>query len=62
MPRPSRPKAVALTRIPITRVTTLSPIGPSRRAIGPAERYVNHIVRAVPPQTAVMIARSTSVE
>jgi hypothetical protein len=44
MPLPSRPNAVALTRIPITRVTTLRPIGPRRRAMGPAgtERQPHH--------------------
>ena len=59
MPRPSRPNAVAVTRIPITRVTMFMPIGPRRRAIGPdgTERDP-HDQRRSPTQMPVMIARS----
>jgi hypothetical protein len=39
-------------------VTTFRPIGPSRRAIGPAERNVTHITSAVNAHTAVITARS----
>jgi len=47
MPRPSSPNPVAATRIPITRVTTLMPIGPSRRAIGAAERNAIHMIAQI---------------
>ena len=36
-PLPSSPNAVAVTRMPMTRVMMFVPIGPSRRAMGPAE-------------------------
>ena len=47
--------------VPMTRVTTFKPIGPSRRAIGPADLNVSHMISAVSPQTTVMIERSRGV-